>query len=592
MISYRSPDLDKQSIIVIDDHGNETDFVDTTQGHRNQINETGDDILSTTGVIEKNTEQSPNRESNNNRMDIRSAVDDDNEKEFVETTQRDTNQMNKNINCNSDNTGDNILAATGVIEQQNTEHSIIIVENINKIDLKPLKDYVSKQMLKYELMNKKGFESYCFTLFEVRKLILIVVTHFLDISSDIAVAWGWYILYKKQQAGTAPDVVKNVDMGTLYWCCIGILIYYRIASSYKVYMFTQSKKDAFWQFWLDFYLIKMIYINMVKMHSYKPLGLIRIFRGAEGSHESAYQAILSLVFLIQTDFHSVLSIIPLISLIISLWSLAARFVYLDHDFLQEKALSIGISWHSIKKNGIFYAIRHEFNFWYVFHIIFRTVEVIFGLLLLASFWVFIGKVVFGVTMFFLALWIVLFHGVLTDDVTIKTDFLKVLLTVSLWTLDNLSFDYSYMGMQAWNDGIFKVCSACFAYWIFVFRFIIIYVIGNGLFITHTVNMKFMPLFVVLVVVFVILIVMSKIATKKYFKRKDIVVYTRFERLDIVAQIESENQDNLTFCHQLNVNIFRDKQSAEKIWQSIVCDDSLNMYHFYNRSTVQLYPWTY
>ena len=60
--------------------------------------------------------------------------------------------------------------------------------------------------------------------------------------------------------------------------------------------------DTLLQFVFDFYLLKLIYANIVKMHSYKPLDIIQIYRGIEGSHESAYQAILTMVFLIQTNF--------------------------------------------------------------------------------------------------------------------------------------------------------------------------------------------------------------------------------------------------------------------------------------------------
>ena len=265
--------------------------------------------------------------------------------------------------------------------------------------------------MKHNIMSKKGLEAYFGILFQIRKLIIMVVSHFVDISSDIAVALEWYHLSQKQLQNNDHDneamYVKKDEMKTLFWCCISVMIYYRVTSAYKVYIFSHSKMDAFLQFIFDFYLLKLIYVNIAKMHSYTPLDIVQIYRAIEGSHESGYQAILTMVFLIRTNFTSISSITSLVSLIFSLWSLSSRFINADKYFLNKNASTHGIKWKDIKRNGIWFVFRQRLKFWYFYHILFRTLEVTFSIILLSLIWTQFGAVVFGIVLVMLAICVIL-----------------------------------------------------------------------------------------------------------------------------------------------------------------------------------------
>ena len=77
-------------------------------------------------------------------------------------------------------------------------------------NLKQVNDYVSKQLSKHELTTTKGLSVFLTTLFNTRRLILMVMSHFLDIASDIAVAWEWYSLWQKQKNNLNQFMLRTV----------------------------------------------------------------------------------------------------------------------------------------------------------------------------------------------------------------------------------------------------------------------------------------------------------------------------------------------------------------------------------------------
>ena len=288
--------------------------------------------------------------------------------------------------------------------------------------------------------------SFIAILWNLRNLMLIVVSHFFDTATDIGLVYEWGSLYYTK-LDTDPEYLKGVDIGTLFWCCLGVIIYYRIGSSFQVYRLNHSLSDAIWQFLFDFFLIKLIYINLVKMHSYKPLEMIKIMRGIEGSHESAYQAILSLVFLIQTHFKPLdndnnnynayitsATLIPIVSFVFSTWSLISRFTAFDYHYLQQDARKCSLNGKKLC------------------HQLFRSIEVTFSIILFSLFWTQVGEIgVFGLVI--ISLYVP--YNTFKNKGYISTEFLKTLLisdiaTPTIWNnLQKTPYGYIKNPFEKW-----------------------------------------------------------------------------------------------------------------------------------------------
>ena len=174
-----------------------------------------------------------------------------------------------------------------------------------------LNDYIEMQLEKRQLKTIIGVGQLTLTIWQLRSLLVASVAHFFDTATDIALMMEWYYLYTLQEEyNKDPDSVEipsyldpeNIDMRALFGCSLTVLIYYRISSGYTVYDLTHSKIDCIFQFLLDFYLIKAIYVNIYKMKSHKALSFVRIIRGFEGQTESAFQAILAMVCVFMFNF--------------------------------------------------------------------------------------------------------------------------------------------------------------------------------------------------------------------------------------------------------------------------------------------------
>ena len=417
--------------------------------------------------------------------------------------------------------------------------------------------YVSKQFEKYELNNSKAFGQFIETLLEIRKLLFMVVSHFFDMASDITVAWNWYLLWQIQ-ADENPDYLKNTNMGALFACCIGVMFYYRIATAYKIYKLTKSKFDSLLQFFLDFYILKLIYVNIIKMHSYKPLNILLIYREVEGSHESAYQAILTMVFLIETNYVGLSSITSYISLGFSLWSLSSRFITSDKYFIDEKAQSIGITLSDVKENGIFNSICNKFNIWWIYHILFRSFEVSFSVLLLALFWVIAGGLVFSIVMVVFIAAAFISNGcwycqsldvkqfdwwLFLSKLQLYTDFLKSFLAVSVfWIVNKFHHD---------DRPLAKAVST----WLFFLRLFIVCLFLVLIFGFNYGNYNTNVLVWFCFCFQFVLIIMTAIAINKYVLIDGKATNFLNDGLDIVSHWRRGDITNLLFLKRLNVNIF-------------------------------------
>ena len=113
---------------------------------------------------------------------------------------------------------------------------------------------------------------------------MIVVTHFFDTATDIGLLYEWGVLYKKQQRAhkEGKKFYENVDMGFFFFFSLAVILYYRIGSAVHVHKLTKSFQSAIMQFIFDYYILRLLYVNLVKMHKYKPMEMVKIIRGMEG----------------------------------------------------------------------------------------------------------------------------------------------------------------------------------------------------------------------------------------------------------------------------------------------------------------------
>ena len=128
------------------------------------------------------------------------------------------------------------------------------------------------------------------------------------------------------------------------------------------------------------------------MKSYKASQVIKQFRMIEGGNESAFQAILTLVFLFKTNFDGVDGTgVAIISLIGSLLSLISRLSIIDKNCLIKAARDIDeLQFKQLFSNPVveLQKIRKE----WIFHRLFRCIEILFSIFLISIFWHIAGGV--------------------------------------------------------------------------------------------------------------------------------------------------------------------------------------------------------
>ena len=221
------------------------------------------------------------------------------------------------------------------------------------------------------------------------------MAHFFDTATDIALVMEWYHLFEFQKNNANDDLPNylnkdNIDMKAMFICSLSVLIYYRITSAWIVYSLSNSKMDAILQFLFDFYLIKAIYVNIYKMKSHEALPFVKMLRGFEGSTESAFQAILALVFLIKTNKFDKIAII---SFITSLYSLISRYIYSDQAYLKSSTHDSNIEFEDLCPLG---KIFIKISIPWLKHVVFRLLDISINILTNALLWHLFGGFAFSI----------------------------------------------------------------------------------------------------------------------------------------------------------------------------------------------------
>ena len=441
-----------------------------------------------------------------------------------------------------------------------------------------LTQYIDNQLKTHEIKDKKGFERFLKTMWDIRQIMTISASHIFDTASDITLAIEWYTLYQRQLNDETYLSEYNLNMTAMFWCCISAIIYYRINSFYEVYYFTGSLKEGILQFLFDFYLIKLIYGNVMKMKRYKALDLIKKMRGVEGIHESSFQAILAMVFLLKTNFSAYTldgfsNIIPILSLIFSIWSLISRFVFLDKSFVKESAQTVGFTLLDVL-NCTWY---NKINLWYVFHLYFRAFDVLCGIFVYSLIWV-----VFGGKWFAWFICMLCMHQMVKRICTDECDCYEIKSNLIAWismsgfvtellTLD-LLVDYCFERLD--KVMFFGWFSSCKLLQVLLFVLLECHVVWTRLLIIsyllvtiwyrdfdHSINTSTETAIFGTTCLFVISLIMHFICIKFYGMRKFLHLRGALNIFDIIARNDIES---IHFCKQLNVDIFSKQKYKQRL----------------------------
>ena len=167
-----------------------------------------------------------------------------------------------------------------------------------------------------DLLKFSGIKSFLRNIFSFRKLLMPSFTHIFDTATDVALVLEWYNLSQCQK--NDPTYLEGMNIKIYFYISLSIMIYYRIASSIVIYNFSKMVSDVFIQFVFDFYLFKIIYYNLYRFHSFEAHAIIHIVRGLEGSTESIFQSVLTLVYMIELyKINSDIDILALVSFLFS-----------------------------------------------------------------------------------------------------------------------------------------------------------------------------------------------------------------------------------------------------------------------------------
>ena len=426
-------------------------------------------------------------------------------------------------------------------------------------------EYVSHEIDKYDLnKNKKdGFKKFLKILWDIRKIMFMVFSHVFDTASDVALAIEWYILYQRQLNDENYFDPYDIDMTAMFWCCISIILYYRTSSSWEIYNFSHSFVDVFFQFFFDFYLIKLIYINVFKMKSYSPMKILKIMRSIEGQNESGFQSILTMVFLIKTNFWEFgngdgsSGVIAIFSFIFSFLSLTSRFIFLDFHNLQPNAQTFGINVNDIHCRDI--------NVWYVFHLIFRLIEVLFSVLMFSLIWVVFGGIWLVVVVAGLYLWLALRSKLLGFGfVMVQSNFWGRLLVFDIrQILVVFNFEgyhpYSILSSRTARLLLFLLlgCWLLFARVLLCCMFATMYN-HNSNNINSDDDTTVLCIIISIILIFIWLW-MFVLAIKFYINRDDTIrAHTASNELNGIDIIKSNDQESILFCKELGIDVFRHK----------------------------------
>ena len=473
-------------------------------------------------------------------------------------------------------------------EEEAEKRSVLLLDPV-------IVNYVSKEMSKYDLVsNKKGvFKKFLGILWDIRKIMFMAFSHVFDTASDVALAIEWYILYKTQSKFLSDEY--NVDMRAMFICCIIIIFYYRISSSIEIYQFSHSKMDVFLQFFFDFYLIKLIYVNVFKMKSYSPSKILKLMRCVEGQNESGFQSILTMVFLIKTNFgqfsgegdsgSNSSSIIAILSFLFSFWSLTSRFIFLDSHDLQAHGRTIGINVNDFNFSDI--------NIWYLFHVLFRLIEVLFSILIISLIWVVFGGIWLVLVAALLYLWMVI-RSKLKSNVLLlfQRDFLQQLMVFDVvnirvgFNLDRYR-PFSRLNRRPLAQFLLFFFLGC---WLLIVRVVLCVVIvimynNSNDDSNDNTTLSCIILSIVLIFLWFIMFVLGiKFYINRDHKASDArTATTKLNGIDIIA---SNDEESIIFCKELGIDVFKHKNykkyntgmnSAKNVLEAMIISNNIDNY---------------
>ena len=449
----------------------------------------------------------------------------------------------------------------------NTNDSNNIIKNTNEINDtdNPINDeradkivsFIEMHIVKHQLSSKKGFWLFCSVIYRIKGLLLPAFTHFFDTATDIALTWQWYLLYQIQLKEN-PMELQNIDMFAFFINSIIVLIYYRISSAFEVWQFTRNKNDAILQFLFDFFLIKLIYINIFKMRSYIPSQVIKQFRMIEGGNESAFQAILTLVFLIKTQFNQA-SLTVILSFAASLLSLISRLSVLDKNSLVEEARKVkNISITDFCNPKLLFCIKMHPK--WLFHRLFRSMEIVYSIFLISLFWDIVG----GKWLFFLFIVALInMYVQYQNSGQIRTDWFNYILVTNITEIGQVVQRSKVYCNGGCNKYTLMVQLQLRLYYIrtvmAISCVVVLYMFTPISTSNHADNYSYsdtqkltMSLF--LWIVHIVVIIMNCIIIK-FMTINDLHIHSQIENFRVLDYIGNDNQECVWFCKYLKCNIF-------------------------------------
>eukprot|EP01083_Nonionella_stella_P047777 127896_1 len=177
-----------------------------------------------------------------------------------------------------------------------------------------------------------------------RRCYVPLITHIFDQITDYAVAIQFYDL---SQAHADNDYKECGGLNIWYLFVLTVLsmVIYRIISAFLIYQFTRSIRRIIIQL-LDFELLRALYINYL-CDKIEPCDPQRWLTTLEACLESSPQALIQLIYLSRTNtFDS--SVLVVISLVSSLWSIVSKLASDDKVMVIERAKRINIKFKPLK----------------------------------------------------------------------------------------------------------------------------------------------------------------------------------------------------------------------------------------------------
>ena len=293
-------------------------------------------------------------------------------------------------------------------------------------------------------------------------------------------------------------------------------------------------------------------------------------------HKSSFQAILAMVFLLKTNFSSykldgLSNIIPILSLVFSIWSLISRFIFLDKSFVKEKAQTAGFTLFDVL-NCTWY---NKINLWYVFHLYFRAFDVLSGIVIFSLVWV-----VFGGKWLAWFICTLCVHQIMKRICTDECDCYEIKTNLIAWIsmsgfvtellTQDLLLDYRFERLDhIMFFGWFSSCKfiqiplflvlECHVVWMRVLIFL--YMLVELWYHDHSLNSATETMIYIGACLCVVSSIMHLIYMKSYGIRKFLHSRGALNIFDIIGRNETES---IQFCKHLNFDIFSKQRYRQRL----------------------------